>query len=168
MACGRMIFTKKSQIEKKCRFIFLYFITATKTLKGSRNIQGFILIRALLFFFSQLDVFVLKIQLTALKKYFTKSIVSSANFQSAPIEVVLLKKKKPEYALKSGKTCLLFYPDQLSRKNDKTNHLWKFECIFRKLDFDINKENCEKSLHKMLQKKNYLTKNGPSFKFKFG
>ena len=56
-----MFFIKKVQIlEKNFHFILLHLIffvsTAPKTSKGSRNIQGFALIRAVLFLF----VFVLR------------------------------------------------------------------------------------------------------------
>ena len=48
-------FHKKFQIKKKFHFVFITFIFLMllllhKTLKGSRNIQGFALIRAVLYF----------------------------------------------------------------------------------------------------------------------
>ena len=55
MACGGMIFIKKVQIlENKFfnffdTFNFLMLLLLHKTLKGSRNIQGFALVRAVLF-----------------------------------------------------------------------------------------------------------------------
>ena len=54
MACGGMIFIKNFQIlEKKnsiyfITFNFLMLLLLRETLKGSRNIQGFALIRAVL------------------------------------------------------------------------------------------------------------------------
>ena len=55
MACGEIIFQKKIQILEFVfyfyffTFIFLMLLLLHKTLKGSRNIQGVALIRAVLF-----------------------------------------------------------------------------------------------------------------------
>ena len=56
MACGVMIFIKKINLKKNVSyyfisFIFLVLLLLHKTLKGSQNIQGFELIRAVLFGF---------------------------------------------------------------------------------------------------------------------
>ena len=57
MACGVDDFYKKVQVlEKKIsfyfnKFNFLTYLLLQKTLKGSRNIQGFALIRAVLLLF---------------------------------------------------------------------------------------------------------------------
>ena len=54
MACGRMILKKHFKLKKKLSFYFITFnflmlLLLHKTLKGSRKIQGFALIRAVLF-----------------------------------------------------------------------------------------------------------------------
>ena len=56
MACGGMIFAEKNSNFRKKNFIFIFLtfnflmlLLLHETLKGSRNIQGFALIRAVLF-----------------------------------------------------------------------------------------------------------------------